>query len=185
MRRTSKRKSRADIRQGHREAYKAIICEHYRSIYRFAIYLSGDASLAEDLTQETFTSAWANINGYKGRASLKTWLHRIAYHKFIDSQRRSERREGLAAGLREGRPDAGMSLNPLHQLTEDEDVQLLYDAMEKLDSPEYIVIILHYVQGFSFRQMAAVLNEPSGTIKWRTNQALKRLRACLTGRIES
>lgn len=183
MRHKSERKSSTDIREGHRGAYKTIICEHYRSIYRFAVYLSGDASLAEDLTQETFASAWANISRYKGRASLGTWLHRIAYHKFIDWQRRCERRAGLTAGLKEGGSDARTSPNPLHQLSKDEHVHLLYEAMHRLDSSEYIAIVLHYVQGFSFREMAGVLDEPAGTIKWRTSQALKRLRALLTGRI--
>ncbi|MFC1635835.1 RNA polymerase sigma factor [Planctomycetota bacterium] len=185
MRRKLERESSEDICEGQRKAYKIIICEHYKSIYRFAFYLSDDVNLAEDLTQETFVSAWANISRYKGRASLGTWLHRIAYHKFIDWQRRRERHAGLAAGLKEGSPDERTNPNPLHQLAKDEHIHLLYEAMHKLDSSEYIAIVLHYIQGFSFREMAGVLDEPAGTIKWRTSQALKRLRAFLTGRIES
>ncbi|UCE49781.1 MAG: RNA polymerase sigma factor [Phycisphaerales bacterium] len=185
MRHTLERENSTNIRQGHREAYEKIICEHYSPIYRFAVYLSGDAGLAEDLTQETFTSAWANISHYDGRASLGTWLHRIAYHKFIDSQRSRERHAGLEAGLKEGSADARTSPNPLHQLAKDEHIRLLYEAMHKLDSSEYVAIVLHYVQGFSFREMTGVLDEPVGTIKWRTSQALKKLRAFLTGRIES
>ena len=185
MRRTSERENATSVRQGPREAYKRIICEHYRSIYRFTVYLSGDRGLAEDLTQETFTSAWAKISHYDGRASLRTWLHRIAYNKFIDSQRSCQRRAGLEAGLKESAPDARTSPNPLHQLAKDEHIRLLYEAMRKLDSSEYVAIVLHYVQGFSFREMTRVLDEPVGTIKWRTSQALKRLRALLIGRIES
>jgi RNA polymerase sigma-70 factor (ECF subfamily) len=185
VRHRSERKRSTDIHEGHREAYKTIICEHYRPIYRFVVYLSGDASLAEDLTQETFASAWINISQYKGQASLKTWLHRIAYHKFVDWQRRHERRIDLATGMREGNPAVRTSPNPLHQLEENEHIYLLYEALHKLDSSEYITIVLHYIRGFSFREMAGVLDEPAGTIKWRTSQALKRLRAILTGRIES
>jgi RNA polymerase sigma-70 factor (ECF subfamily) len=179
------RKRSTDDHDGNREAYKTIICEHYRSIYRFAVYLIGDASLAEDLTQDTFVSAWANINRYKGQASLKTWLHRIVYHKFIDWQRTHERRIGLTVELKEGKPDGRTNPNPVHQVAKDEHVHLLYEALQKLDSSQYITIILHYIQGFSFREMAGVLDEPAGTIKWRTNQALKKLRAILAGRIES
>ena len=78
-----------------------------------------------------------------------------------------------------------MNPNPLHQLAKDEHEHLLYEALRGLDSSEYIAIVLHYIQGFSFREMAGVLDEPAGTIKWRTSQALKKLRAILTGRIES
>jgi RNA polymerase sigma-70 factor (ECF subfamily) len=179
VRRRSERENSTSVGQGPREAYKRIICEHYRPIYRFAVYLSGDPGLAEDLTQETFTSAWANISHYDGRASLKTWLHRIAYNKFIDSQRSQERRAGLEAGLKQGAPGPRTSPNPLHQLAKDEHIRLLYEAMHKLDSPDYVAIVLHYIQGFSFREMTRVLDEPVGTIKWRTSQALKRLRALL------
>lgn len=183
MRRRSERQNLRDLRKGRREAFEATICEHYKSIYRFVAHLSGDASLAEDLTQETFVSAWANISGYKGRASLGTWLHKIAYNKFIDSGRMLDRRAALIAGLKKDGPDILEVSDPFYRLIKDEHSLLLYESMHRLDSAEYLVIVLHYVQGFSFRDMAIVLDESVGTVKWRTSQALKRLRAFLTGRI--
>jgi RNA polymerase sigma-70 factor (ECF subfamily) len=147
-------------------------------------YLSGDATLAEDLTQETFAAAWANIGGYKGRASIGTWLHKIAYHKFIDSGRRLERRTALAAGLQKENSSEQEACNPLHRLTMNEDSRILYEAMRKLKSPEYTTIVLHYIQDMSFREMAKVLDEPVGTVKWRTGRALTTLKGFLTGRIE-
>ncbi|MHC4260636.1 MAG: RNA polymerase sigma factor, partial [Planctomycetota bacterium] len=60
---------------------------------------------------------------------------------------------------------------------------LLYEAMRRLESSEYIVIVLHYIQGLSFREMAKVLEEPVGTVKWQTSHALKRLKGFLTGRV--
>ena len=146
-------------------------------------YLTGDASIAEDLTQETFTSAWANISSYKGRASLATWLHKIAYHKFVDLSRKHKRQAALVDGLKGENCDVPESLNPLYKLAADENSRLLREAIHKLQSPEYTVIVLHYIQDLSFREMAKVLDEPVGTIKWRTSRALKRLRTFLTGRV--
>jgi RNA polymerase sigma-70 factor (ECF subfamily) len=146
-------------------------------------YLTGDAGLAEDLTQETFISAWAGIGCFKGRASLGTWLHRIAYHKFIDSKRNLERHAASMAGLRKQGREVPETLNPLYQLMADEHSRLLYEAIHRLESSEYIVIVLHYIQGLSFREMAKVLDEPVGTVKWQTSRALKRLKAFLTGRV--
>ena len=183
MRRRWERQNLKDIREGRREACEAVLCQHYKSIYKFMVYLTSNASVAEDLTQETFASAWADIGRYKGRASLKTWLHQIAYHKFIDSERKLKRHSALMSNLKRQRPDATETLNPLHRLATDERSFLLYEAMRKLKSSEYLVIVLHYIQGLSFREMAKVINEPVGTVKWRTSKALKRLKEFLTGRI--
>lgn len=171
------------VAKGQRKACEEVICEHYKSIYRFIVYLSGDANISEDLTQETFISAWANIDQFEGRASLKSWLHRIAYNKFLDSERSSKKHSDLTAGLKEDNSSEQKSFDPLHRISQDEHSCILFDAMHKLESGEYVVIVLHYMQDFSYSEMAEILKEPVGTIKWRTNKALKKLREILTGRI--
>ena len=172
-----------DIRNGQRETCEALVCRHYRAIYRFLAYLTADKSLAEDLTQAAFASAWEKIDDYKGRASIKTWLHRIAYNKFIDSVRSQQRQNSLISKLNNPGSKVSQSSNPLNQLMADENSRLLFQAMCRLNSSLYLVIVLHYIQDLSFRQMAKVLNEPIGTVKWRTNSALKKLRKILAGRI--
>lgn len=183
MRHRAERQNLKAIREGRREAYEAVISQHYKSIYRFMAYLTKDGTLAEDLTQETFAAAWANIGGYKGQSSLRTWLHKIAYHKFIDSKRRFERHVTLMAKLKEEGRDLRKTSSPLQRLTADEDSRLIYEAMCRLELKEYIVIVLHYIQGFSFREMAKVLDEAVGTVKWRTSKALKRLKAFLSSKV--
>jgi len=183
VRRRWERQNPEDNRAGWRESCEAVICQHYQSIYRFMAYLTGDSSLAEDLTQETFVSAWANIGRYRWRASLKTWLHKIAYNKFVDSKRKLERQSALINELRQQNYDVPETLNPLYQVTVDEHIGFLCEAIQDLEWSDYIVIVLHYIQELSFREMAKVLDEPVGTTKWRTSQALKRLKASLTGRV--
>jgi len=179
----SERQNVKKLRQGRREAYETLICQHYKSIYRFMAYLTADVNLAEELTQETFAAAWENIDCFKGRASFKTWLHQIAYRKFIDSRRRLQRNDALMAKLKKEKFDARETLNPLHRLIADEHSRLLYEAICRLKASEYVVIVLHYIQGLSFRQMAKVLDEPVGTVKWQTSRTLKKLKAHLTGRV--
>jgi RNA polymerase sigma-70 factor (ECF subfamily) len=169
------------LREGRRQAYEAVVLQNYRSIYRFMAYLTRDTSLAEELTQETFTSAWANIDSFKGRASLGTWLHRIAYRKFIDSTRRLQRDTAFMNGLKPQNEAAAEASDPLYQLTADENYRLLYEAMRRLKSSDYMVIVLHYIQGLSFREVAEVLDKPVGTVKWQTSRALTRLKFYLTG----
>jgi len=171
------------IRKGQRQAYEVVVCQHHKSIYRFMAYLTADVSLAEDLTQEVFICVWASIDGFKGHASLATWLHRIAYNKFVDSKRKLERDAALMTKLKQHSYDAREKSNPLDRIADDEHSRLLYEAIRTLESSEYIVIVLHYIQGLSLREMAGVLDESVGTVKWRTNQALKRLKSFLIGRV--
>lgn len=174
----------ADIRRGRRRACEQIARLHYRSIYNFLAYLSADPALAEDLTQETFAAAWAAIDGYRAEGSLGAWLHRIAYHKFVDAARIGRRRDVALADLESRKDTASQASDPSSRLVARERQGLLYEALGRLDEPEYTAIVLHYIQGFSFRRMARVLDEPVGTVKWRTNHALKNLRQLMTGRIQ-
>ena len=141
--------------------------------------------MAEELTQETFACAWENIGTFRGRASLATWLHKIAYRKFIDSKRRIKRDNALAEALKTQKNGVSQDRDPFHTIAKDEHQQLLYDALKQLDSPDCTIIVLHYIQGMTYRQLAKILAEPKGTVKWRTNSALKKLRAILTKRTQS
>jgi RNA polymerase sigma-70 factor (ECF subfamily) len=174
------------LRQGRRDAYEEVICRHYGPIYRFLAYLTLDAGLAEELTQETFAAAWANIDRFEQRSALATWLHRIAYRKFIDAKRRLQRDADLKDRLKQYARDTldTDASNPFHRLAADEDSRLLYQAIFALESSQYLAIVLHYIEGLSFREMAIIVDKPVGTVKWKTSRALKRLREYLTGRIE-
>ena len=55
--------------------------------------------------------------------------------------------------------------------------------MHGLDAPDRAVLVLHYLQGLSYGEMAAVLDEPVGTVKWRTSEALNRLRALFCDKV--
>jgi DNA-directed RNA polymerase specialized sigma24 family protein len=84
----SERRILKALRERRREAYEGVIDAHYASVYRLLLFLTRNMSLAEDLTQEVFTSAWGAIDEFRGESSLKTWLRRIAYHSFVDVERR-------------------------------------------------------------------------------------------------
>jgi RNA polymerase sigma-70 factor (ECF subfamily) len=178
----SERRILKALREGRREAYEEVIEAHYASIYRLLLFLTRDASVAEDMTQEVFASAWAAIQGFRGEATVKTWLRRIAYHLFVDAQRRRKRDESLAGKLSEG--DPGTAADPLSRLMTDEHLARMYRAMDDLDSEERAVLLLHYAEGLSYREMARVLHRSAGTLKWMTHHALEKLRTRVTGKAE-
>jgi RNA polymerase sigma-70 factor (ECF subfamily) len=169
---------RRDVQAGRRQACAALVEAQYQSVYRFLLHLTRDVHLAEDLTQDTFAAAWQNAAAFEGRCALRTWLHRIAYGKFIDARRAGRR--AAAAVARAGVNGAKHSAaDPLDAVGEDDEARRLYAAVACLDPPDHTLIVLHYLQGLSYRDMAEVLAEPAGTVKWRTRQALDRLRRLL------
>jgi len=168
------------IRAGRSEACAELIRGHYQAVYRFLLHLTRDVPRAEDLTQETFAAAWERIATFRGRSTLATWLHRIAYTKFIDG-RRSERR---AATLHERVTSTAFApADPLQTAIALDEARRLYRALDELDAADRTLLVLHYLQGLSYREMASVLDEPSGTVKWRTSEALKCLRILLADKV--
>ena len=156
---------------------RRLIHQHYQAIYRFLLHLARDAAEAEDLTQETFAAAWEKIAAFEGRSTLGTWLHRIAYGKFVDARRAGRRTAALAGQLRERGPAA--SPCPVEAAVQDDEAQRLHAALRRIDPADRVLLVLHYLQGLSYREMADVTGEPAGTVKWRTSLALGRMRNLL------
>ncbi|MCE5340784.1 MAG: RNA polymerase sigma factor [Planctomycetaceae bacterium] len=161
------------------EECKNVVCQNYKEIYRFVLYLTGNTAQTEDLTQDIFLSAWSNADTFKAKSSVKTWLYKIAYNKFIDSARKSKRQISLLERYEEYRDKNSCDINPLSKVLADEESRCLYDAMRKLDMPDYTNIVLHYIEGLTFCEIAEILDRPVGTVKWQINQTMKKLKELL------
>jgi RNA polymerase sigma-70 factor (ECF subfamily) len=178
----SERRLLQALRQGRREAYEEVVAAHYASIYRLLLFLTRDPGRAEDMTQEVFASAWGALGDFRGEASVKTWLRRIAYNLFLDTQRRNRRAASRSDKLSRRGPEA--THDPLSRVMADEHLGRMYRAMDNLDDPERTVLLLHYMDGLSYREMSQVLHQPAGTLKWLTHQALEKLKTQVTGKVE-
>jgi RNA polymerase sigma-70 factor (ECF subfamily) len=172
------------ILAGNREACAELIGQYHAPIYRLLVHLCRDAHLAEDLAQESFLAAWAKIGSFNAASSLNTWLHTIAYRKFVDNHRRQERAVAAHSDTPLEQVQSNTP-NPYDSAMFNDQSRRLYQALDGLAPAERDAVILHYLQDLSYEEMAAVLGQPSGTIKWRTHQALENLRSILTGKRNS
>jgi RNA polymerase sigma-70 factor (ECF subfamily) len=166
------------ILAGQQQACTELVDLHHEAIYRFLAHLCQDVHWAEDLAQETFTTAWSRLGSFNGKASLATWLHRIAYCKFVDALRQRRRRVPAKSAVPLEQVTA-CDPAPIDAILADERERELYEALGQLDSGDREVLALHYFQDFSFSEMADVLGIRTGLAKWRTSQALGRLRQLL------
>ena len=165
------------VLRGDERAFGRLFELHSAAVYRALVHLCRDTHWAEDLTQQTFLCAWKHMADYEGRCSLKTWLHRIAYRLFVDWWRRRQVQAAAQGRLRE--QPSPVSLSPLDGAVSSESSERLALAVDRLDPASRELIVLHYFQGLSLREVAQVLDLPTGTVKGRASVALTRLRGML------
>jgi RNA polymerase sigma-70 factor (ECF subfamily) len=153
------------VRSGDADACHRFFREYYPDIYRYLLWLAERPEAAEDLAQETFVRAWRHLEVFDGRASLRTWLHRIAHREFLRSLRSQRAQEPLEAAAEAADSRAARWTEAVE----------LREVIRKLPAGEAEVIVLHYLQGYDCREIARIVGAPVSTVKYRLLTARSRL----------
>ena len=169
LRRWGERQLLRRIRSGDREAANQLVDTHYQAVYRWLLHLCRDPEAAADLTQETFLQVWAGLDGFQGRSSLKTWIHRIAYHAYLRAQRN---RGPDSAPLREAVSDPAPTEEVLARCAVEQ-------VLTQLPEGQQQAVVLHYLHGLTSAEIGEVLDVPMGTVLSRLHTARGRLRELL------
>jgi len=164
------------LRRGDREAYRELVSRHHQGVYGYLRRLGAEASLAEDLTQETYAKAWRRIGTLRQSSSLRSWLLTIARNEFLQWVR-VERPEVRPLDEAPEEADDGPGVERGLELSERD--RALRQAVGGLQPDLQETVALHYFQDLSFREVAVVLGVPPGTVKSRINRALRSLRTLL------
>ena len=176
------------LRRGDRAEYARLVETYYEMVYRLAYKMLGDAQDAEDILQETFIKAYRNLDRFDGRASLSTWLYRIATNEALMFLRR--RKPELFSidepidsddGLMEPRQIIDWCCMPEEEMMSTEALAYLDQAIQTLSPNLRAVFVLRDIQGLSTRETAAVLDLSESAVKTRLSRARLHLREELTG----
>ena len=124
---------------------------------RFLASLCGDAALADDIAQEALVRAYVSSGRFIG--SFKAWLFRIAYNCFIDNLRRVHEAAALESPEALRVPDAAASDAAFRH-------EELRRALSRIPEKERTAIVLHYFEDLPVKEIAAVMQVPSGTVKY-------------------
>lgn len=145
-----------------------LIEQHYAVLYKYAYRLSGSASDAEDLTQQTFLNAQLSLDQLRQPEHVRSWLFTIARNQFLKSVRRKP-----ALPLTIDDPVA-----PEESQGNDFDIdsEQLQSALDELAEDFRIPIVLYYFNEFSYRQIAEQLDVPIGTVMSRLSRGKRWLR---------
>ncbi|GAA2120038.1 sigma-70 family RNA polymerase sigma factor [Actinomadura napierensis] len=201
---------RADLisraRAGDGEAFRALTEPHRRELHVHCYRMLGSFQDAEDALQETLLDAWRGLGGFDGRASIRTWLYRIATNRCFSTLRSAARRPAKAwdiPGIEppeptrlgeiawlEPFPDALLEgaqpgpLGPEARYERTESVSLAFvTALQALPPRQLAVLILRDVLGFPANEVAAMLDTTVESVKSalkRARTGLRRSRPALT-----
>ena len=151
---------------GDHEAFTLLVERHQGAIrcYMRRLLVNDDAA-ADDLAQETFITAFQKMSSWRGTAKLSTWLHSIAYRKFLDYQRK-HRRQIVMADI----PDAGQD----NRQALDTEI-MAKQLMGILKPKDRAFLTLSYGVGLSHAEIANVVDQPLGSVKARIHRAKLKL----------
>ncbi len=150
---------------------EAFVREHYGPVLRLMRHLTRRNEDAEDLTQQAFMTARRRVGTFKGQSTLRTWLHRVAFHEYTHWKRRQRKTECLSPTLAVHDPGFAACLEAAD----------LLDALHRLPAHHREAFLLHEVQQLSLQDVAKVVGKPIGTVKSRLFHARRLLRAALEG----
>ncbi|MGC4045015.1 MAG: sigma-70 family RNA polymerase sigma factor [Armatimonas sp.] len=171
-------------RQGDSGAFGKLFDRHGRRVYHLLRRLSGSQATAEDLTQETFLTAWQRLESWKGRGALSTWLYGIAVNHWR-TYRRSNPAPADSLSLPENAelPSDDDQADPLLHCTRAELHRNLDAAIATLPEVYREVFVLVRVEELSYQAVAELLDLPVGTVQSRLHRATGLLRKALTSTI--
>jgi len=174
------------IKNGDKEGLKDIYEAYLGYIFRIVYEILKSRENAEDITSDFFIKLWEKVDSYRPGSGHKAFLTVMARNMAIDYLRKHKKEE-LSAMLNDlgAAPDedyfkAPPGINPEDNPTEEEVISemSLKAALESLGEAERQVVSLKVLGELTFKEITEILNCPMGTITWRYQNAIKKLRRC-------
>jgi len=159
--------------------FKDIVIAYQDSIYNLCVYMIGDPTNAEDVTQEVFLKAYQKLKSFTPNATIYTWLYRIAVNTCIDYKRKTSFESIFKHQYSEDiiENEIATPSESKEETTDSEQLGFaLKRAINKLSEKLKAVVILYEMDGLSYEEIAEALDISIGTVKSRLSRARKELK---------
>jgi RNA polymerase sigma-70 factor (ECF subfamily) len=170
---------------GDERAMAALYDRYGQVLYAVAYRIVGQRADAEEVVLDAFAQAWRDANRFEtSRGSVAGWLTTIARSRALDLVRARSRRDRMTASAATERPESspamgGWPVDPSSGIDLAERRKQVQLALDTLSPPQRRAIELAYFEGLSQSEIAALLQEPLGTIKTRVRLGMQKLRESL------
>ena len=149
--------------------FHSLFERYSRDVYRFALYLSGDPSLAEEITQEAFVRVWVMPGEVRG-GTVKAYLLTIARNLYLAERRRAARHVALDSDLPDPKPGHEAVASGRQEL------DAVFRALQELPEADRTALLMHVQDGLSYAAIAAALGLSTAAVKVRVHRARIKLR---------
>src|SRR5688572_30210773 len=165
----------ADLRAGRREAFDRMVELHYDRLHRLAVTMTGSSEDAADLVQETFLAAMKSAANFRGEARLSTWLIAILRNQYTLylRGRRKWRIASLSSASGAPAPEPAPAVRP--------EVVAILERVRRLPEELRTALVLFYLEGMRYEEIAESMECPVGTIRSRLFEARERLKKMMEG----
>lgn len=169
-------RSHGDLR-----AYEVLVHRYEQPLFGYLHRYLGSAELAEDVFQATFLRLYVKSDCFKEGRTFRPWIYAIATHKAIDAQRHERRHRHVEQATPGGDGDglldavAANGRSPDEQVGDREEGRRMRAAVAALSEVQRLAVQLVYEQGLAYRDAAAIMGVPVGTVKSRLHSAILAL----------
>ena len=177
------------VKKGDMEAFDILVRRWEHRLFNVIYKIIGDFEASMDIRQEVLLRVYQSAWRYRTHGQFGTWLYRIAVNCSINELRKRQRRrmlpletyhrseDGEEQMLQDIMPDSNPGPEEIMQQREMK--EQIHRALDRLPTEQRVVIVLKHYEGLKFRQIASILNCPSGTVKSRMRRGLEQLRMSL------
>ncbi len=176
----------ARAQEGDPVAFEQLIADYQKRIFSIAYRLAGNIAEAEDMTQEVLIKVFKNLNKFEGKSKFSTWLYRVATNTCLDQSKRNRRYAAYSIDQELETEDGSIVSEIADEAPTPEEAaerrvmrEAIHAAIAKLGDEHKKVIVLRDIQGFSYEEIARILQCSVGTVKSRINRARAQLKKIL------
>lgn len=177
-----------DLQGGSDAAFDLLVTHYQAPVYSLLYSMLGNPADAADATQEVFLKAFRGIRGFRRGSALKTWLYRIAVREALNQRRWwwRHRRQQVSLDATDdvtGRPALEIEdgdASPFDRMASQEVQEVVQRALRKVPAVFRTAVILRDLEGFSYEEVAEVLEVSTGTVKSRILRGRVALRQILS-----
>ncbi|TCQ08180.1 RNA polymerase RpoE-like sigma-24 subunit [Serpentinicella alkaliphila] len=171
------------------KSFEMLIETYQKKAFNIAYRMLGNLEDANDVTQEAFVKVYKSLGKFKGDSKFSTWLYSIVTNASIDYMRKNRKTDVVYLDKKEEdkmKIEVPDNINtPEHLFEKKEIKRVIHDSINKLSKEHRTVIILRDIQGFSYDEIANILNCSEGTVKSRISRARGQLKNILSQNVAS
>lgn len=164
------------VKEGDLDKLGLLFERYHRVLFGFFYNKNKDVALSEDLVQNVFVRILKYKHRYRGDGEFKSWIFHIARNVNVDHYRKKRIRH--TEKIEDWQDEiADNSINQSQQMMQDEELEKLRQALQKLEPEKREVIIMSKLQGLKYKEIGKILGCSEGAVKVKVFRALKALRA--------